>query len=146
MKHQLFLQYLKQTIEAPKKKEPGPVVTISREFGCPGIPLADKLTETLGRKSKGQTWRKIDRELIDMAADALKLSSDVVDGLIRERNPGLFHDIFSTIFFLPSFWPLGASTISQRWFVSYLPSTMPRPSQAPRLSGWLFGLGRPHRS
>ena len=45
-----------------------PTLTISREFGCEGFPLAARLKELLD-ESTGESWTIFDRALIEMVAE-----------------------------------------------------------------------------
>ncbi len=67
--------------EKPAKKVgiPGPVITISREYGCHGKRIAEKLADILTAKSKAsgenKQWRWISKEILEQSAKELKLSS-----------------------------------------------------------------------
>lgn len=75
-------------------KEHGPLtITISREFGCEGFPVAEKLKTLLEEKS-GCTWGIMDRELLAEAAKNLNLSEDIFRSL-GERHRFL-DDMLST--------------------------------------------------
>lgn len=87
----------------PKKaefaKEVGPVITISREYGCSGKNLAMELTEKLNnRKIENKDWTWINKEVFEGTADALNLKKEkilhvyegeavsVIDGIILSSD------------------------------------------------------------
>ena len=63
-----------------KKSEPGPVITLSREYGCPSKIIAARLAETLSSKTrvKGKEvkWKFVTKEI--MAESARELQVDPV--------------------------------------------------------------------
>lgn len=89
-----FIEYRVQ--EAKKKKEPGPspegpVITISREYGCPGFPIAEKVTERL-TASGGHEWQFAGKEILTEAARKLKVPDYVVDRIYSETSDTLFSE------------------------------------------------------
>lgn len=75
-------------------KEAGPpTITISREFGCEGFPVAERL-KTLLEEKTGHTWGVMDRELLAEAAKNLNLSEEIFKKL-GERHRFL-DDMLST--------------------------------------------------
>ena len=54
--------------EPAKNIYPGPVVTISREVGCPAKTIASQLTDRLNKmkkvKAKDHPWRWISKEIL----------------------------------------------------------------------------------
>ena len=74
---QNYLEQRHKDDDKKKVREPGPVVTISREFGCSGKYLADKLAyrlkqEGLGDSGKGK-WKVISKEILERSAKELEL-------------------------------------------------------------------------
>jgi cytidylate kinase len=67
---------------APAKARPHPCVTISRQFGCEGFPLAVRLQQ-LFEQASGESWSIFDKVLIErMAQDeeiALTMLKDLED-------------------------------------------------------------------
>lgn len=76
-----------------KKPKPRPCVTISRQFGCLGYPVAERLCELMSRKS-GEPWLLIDRAVLDEVAKHHNISKDILEGL-GEKNR-LLDDILAT--------------------------------------------------
>ncbi|HUK81394.1 MAG TPA: cytidylate kinase-like family protein [Verrucomicrobiae bacterium] len=63
-----------------------PFVSISREFGCEALPLAQRLTEVLNERCRPSIpWVAYDRELLDKVADELHLRRDILDSLDGRR-------------------------------------------------------------
>lgn len=86
----------------------GPIVTISREFGCPSKPIAQMLTDTLnkgygtGKKTK---WRFINKEIVEESARELELKPVEMNYLLSSGEKGLLEDM------LTSFSPTYVSNI-----------------------------------
>jgi len=78
----------------------GPVITISREYGCPGYIIGTELAGQLSKKQsiKGGTtkWKTINREILLQAADEIRLPSERINQMIHRRPPGLFVDLFTS--------------------------------------------------
>ncbi len=86
-----------QRILESKKKEASQkrkalTITISREFGCEGFPLAEKIKEIL-QKHTGEEWVIFDRALIEKVAQEVQLSPAEIK-MIEDRSH--FLDIFSS--------------------------------------------------
>jgi len=67
-----------------KKTKPRPCVTISRQFGCLGYPVAERVCELMSRKS-GEPWLLIDRAVLDEVAKHHNISKDILESL-GEKN------------------------------------------------------------
>ena len=70
-----------------------PTVTLTREFGCEGYPVAQRLQELLEQRS-GQPWVVMDRALLDAVAKDHHLSAQILQN-IGARNRFL-DDMLST--------------------------------------------------
>ena len=72
-----------ESAAVPKKKHaPGPVITISREYGCPAKHLAERLAAGLNKievenYSKNR-WQWISKEILDESARELNLNPSMV--------------------------------------------------------------------
>ncbi len=79
--------------ELSKKQEPGPYVTISREYGCDGYELGDKLLEKLNETEGQGVWRLFKKEILKQLAEDTGLTEEVIE---RERlaKPSLLRDFF----------------------------------------------------
>lgn len=76
-----------------KKPKPRPCVTISRQFGCLGYPVAERVCELLSQKS-GEPWLLVDRAVLDEVAKHHNISKDILESL-GEKNR-LLDDILAT--------------------------------------------------
>lgn len=104
MARNLFISSIESRIDAWQKileskkkkkasqKKAGITITISREFGCEGFPLAEKLKAVLEEKT-GEKWVIFDRALIEKVAQDIKLSPSEIKN-IEERFR--FLDFFSS--------------------------------------------------
>lgn len=57
-----------------------PTITLSREFGCEGYPVAERLKEVLEKKS-GDHWVVMDKALLEEVAKNHHLSEEMLKGL-----------------------------------------------------------------
>jgi len=84
--------------EAPAKNIfPGPVVTISRELGCPAKIIAAGLTDRLNAlkkaKSKPHPWRWISKEILQESANELKVDSSQIQHIFEYKRRGVLEDL-----------------------------------------------------
>ncbi len=109
----LFLKYMrertgrKKTTQGPTFESPGPVITISREYGCPGRRIARQLSETLTDKNhslgNNRDWRWISKEIIEESARELKLSPEMMQDLSEYKERGFFENL--ALFFSDEYYP-----------------------------------------
>jgi cytidylate kinase len=108
----LFLKYMrertgKRKSSGPDFYAPGPVITISRDYGCPGRRIARRLSETLTEKNtrlgRTQEWKWISKEIIEESARELKLSPTLIQDLSDYRTRGFFENL--ALFFSDEFYP-----------------------------------------
>jgi cytidylate kinase len=98
----ILLDYLKNSFpetDARKRWMSGPVVTISREFGCPSKVVAQMLTELLNsRKATGSrhSWQFINKEIVEQAARELELNTNEVHFMLNSGNRGLLSDVLAS--------------------------------------------------
>lgn len=94
-----LLKYMSDRLQEDlgKTKEPGPVITISREYGCPAKRIAQKLTEELTRKmfvkGKDVEWRYITKEIMSESAKELELEPAKIRYVFKYEQKGLLDDI-----------------------------------------------------
>jgi cytidylate kinase len=97
-----LLKYLKKRYEEPleKKFQPGPVITITRQHGCPAKRVAQKLTEILSTKKdrEGITheWKWYSKEILDESARQLQLDPEKIKYVFEYGKKGLLEDFFSS--------------------------------------------------
>ncbi len=61
-----------------------PSITISREFGCEGYPLAHKLAELLSKQ--GNEWNIYNRDVFDQISDSAELTEKLLEEIKAERR------------------------------------------------------------
>lgn len=85
--------YIRSNLDEIEKKEPGPFITISRQYGCDGYALGDLLTKKLGERADDGKWRIFKKELLKQLAEDTGLTQEVVE---KERlsKPSLLKDFF----------------------------------------------------
>lgn len=67
-----------------KKPRPRPCLTISREFGCEGYPVAELLRELMMQRT-GDEWVLIDKAVLEAVAQHHNISEDILQHL-GDRN------------------------------------------------------------
>ena len=73
------------------KKEPGPYVTISRQWGCDGVDLGKTLVAKLNERDPDQRWKLYQKELLKQLAEDTGLTEEILE---KERvsKPSLLKD------------------------------------------------------
>jgi cytidylate kinase len=78
----------------------GPVVTISREFGCPAKKIATRLVlhlnETKISRAKNFPWRWINKEILSESARELNLDPEEIEYVFKFEKKTFFDDILSS--------------------------------------------------
>jgi len=85
-------QHVNGTTKALKKK-PRPVITISREFGCQGYAVAEKLSELVSQKT-GDKWILIDNAILEEVARNHNISEDILHHL--GENNRILDEVMAT--------------------------------------------------
>lgn len=73
------------------KKEPGPYITISRQWGCDGIELGQILVSKLNQRDDEQRWNLYQKELLKQLADDTGLAEEILEKE-RKSKPSLLKD------------------------------------------------------
>lgn len=76
-----------------------PVVTISREFGCPSKLIAHLLTKELNwldGPGKQKKWRFVNKEVVEATAKRLELDPTVANHLLSSGGKGLIEDVLAS--------------------------------------------------
>lgn len=85
--HYLKERYQERNLSHP---DPGPVITISREAGCPGKKVAQRLTEILNeylkQKNQKESWKWVGKEVFNEAAKELELEPEEVQKVFKEKR------------------------------------------------------------
>ena len=102
MKYDL-VSYLKKHFEdrdvklKKPDKEGGPVITISRQYGCPAKHVAEKLSEKLTEMCKNREykvqWKWIGKEILAEAAKELNVEPSRIKYIFNYEQRGIIDDI-----------------------------------------------------
>ena len=74
---------------------PGPVITISREFGCPAKKIAYDLTDAINKKKKRDKWCWVSKEILAESADQLGLHPDEIQYVFDYKKKGIVEEIIA---------------------------------------------------
>lgn len=108
----LFFKYMKERTGQRKVVDAsnlslGPVITISREYGCSAIDIAVNLAKTLTEKNKqagiAKEWRVVSKEIIEESARELKLSPSLMHDLSDYKHNSFFENM--ALFFSDNYYP-----------------------------------------
>ena len=80
----------------PKNSLPGPVVTLSREVGCPCKIIAQKLTDRLNKVinyDKKFAWRWISKEIMEESARELGVDLAEIQYVFDYKQHGILEDL-----------------------------------------------------
>ena len=97
-------KYMSERIhsEAGLLKEAGPVITISREYGCPSKLIASNLAEELTRKmfvkGKQVKWKYVTKEIMAESARALEVDPEKIKYVFDYQQKSMLDDILSAQF------------------------------------------------
>jgi hypothetical protein len=86
--------YLRHRIgDIVQKKNPGPYITVSRQYGCDGLELGSLLMEKLNQRDSQQRWKLYHKELLKQLAEDTGLTEEIIE---KERfsKPSLLKDFF----------------------------------------------------
>ncbi len=109
----VFLNYMNERVGKRERIIPqsdGPVITISREYGCPakriGKYLSEVLTEKLKHHGSTKEWKWLSKEIIEESARELKLTPSLVKNLSEYKNRSMFDNL--ALFFSDRYYPSDA--------------------------------------
>ncbi|MFY0685606.1 MAG: cytidylate kinase-like family protein [Cyclobacteriaceae bacterium] len=81
-------------------REPGPVVCISRSFGCHATPIVNQLITQINHavehNENSKHWRYVSKEILEEGAHLLGIDPKKVEQKV-EANPGSLNDVFSSL-------------------------------------------------
>lgn len=96
----ILLQYLSERVRKEQdqtQREPGPVITISRQYGCYGSEIARLLSEHLNttvKEKRGQyQWKWIAKEVLDEAAKTLDTNPSKIAHVFAANERSFFEDM-----------------------------------------------------
>jgi len=92
---------VKKQEEPQKPKQPGPVITISREFGCPAKKVAKKLTAAINDSQregdKPEEWKWISKEILHDAAEELNVHPNKIKYVFDYEEKNVIDDILASL-------------------------------------------------
>ena len=111
-------EYLEQHERVKKASRiAGPVITISREFGCEGVVFGEKLTQALSKASaafvekKVLPWKFLSKEIFQQTAKELHLHTYKVEQALRPREKSLLENFADSFSLQPTYEPKIHETI-----------------------------------
>lgn len=108
----LFIKYMsgrggKTSSQNDIVEHQGPVITISRQFGCPAERICAKLAQTLSvtfkENQSPEEWKWISKEILEESAKELNLAPSLVNDLKEYKLHGFMDHL--TLFFSTGFYP-----------------------------------------
>lgn len=102
--HLDLLKYASDRIQQENERglEAGPVITLSREFGCPAKIVAGRLAEELTRKlfvkGKEVKWKFVTKEIMAESAKALEVDPDKIKYVFEYEQKSTLDAIISAQF------------------------------------------------
>ncbi len=102
--HLDLLKYASDRIQQESERglEAGPVITLSREFGCPAKIVAGRLAEELTRKmfvkGKEVKWKFVTKEIMAESAKALEVDPDKIKYVFEYEQKSTLDAIISAQF------------------------------------------------
>lgn len=82
-------------------KEPGPVITIARSYGCPGKLVGQELVHALNKKlaaiNNKNHWRWISKEILEESAKELKLDKSIVKEAANAHVKGIMTSVIQSL-------------------------------------------------
>lgn len=88
----MISSYLREHLgDIGKKKEPGPYITISRQWGCGGYELGQILVEKLNERDEEKRWKLYYKELLRQLAEDTGLAEEMLEKE-RKAKPSLLKD------------------------------------------------------
>ena len=98
----LLREYLERSFADRDMTRPpgsGPVVTLSREFGCPSKAIGQLLTAELNHRlgpPNGRQWHFINKEVVEATARQLDLHPVDVSHIINAAGKGVVEDVLAS--------------------------------------------------
>ncbi|MCK5822998.1 MAG: cytidylate kinase-like family protein [Bacteroidales bacterium] len=95
----ILIKYMEERFYKSKKlKEPvkkwGPIITISREVGCPAEEISDKIIKFIHQYSKDQ-WTCISKEILEKSSTELNLHPDKIQYVFKAEKKSMFEEVLS---------------------------------------------------
>ena len=82
--------------EKGRNMQPGPLVTVSRAYGCPAKIIAENLVKKLNKSGKPQ-WKWISKEILHASAKELGLPPGELQYFFKYHEQGVFDGMLSAL-------------------------------------------------
>jgi cytidylate kinase len=83
------------------KKDPGPVITVSRAYGCPGKLVGQELVLALNRRLTAlhlkHHWKWISKEILEESAKELKLDKFIIKEAAHSNAKGIMTSLIQSL-------------------------------------------------
>ena len=103
----ILLEYMKKRYKEAQQPTQdygtkfGPVVTISREYGCPSKRLASMLTAAINKFERDtqsqERWKWIGKEILEEAAKELNVKPEMTRNIMHVLHKGLVEDMVTSL-------------------------------------------------
>ena len=99
----VLLKYLedryKYHITEEESESPGPVITISRDFGCPANLCANDLAELLSKKGDKdeEPWKVISKEILEQASKELGLTPEKIEFVFNFEKRSMVDEVLEAL-------------------------------------------------
>ena len=95
-----LLEYLNKRLEKKKFHDkvndvPGPLITISREVGCDGVKLANKIAVRFNQRHLGPDWKVLSKEVFYESAKELDMKPEEVRRAFKYAESYTLNDILN---------------------------------------------------
>ena len=96
----LLHEYLNKRLKDKQHYEngtttPGPLITVSREVGCSGVVLAEKIAGRLNHQNPGPEWKVLSKEVFYQSARELNMEPEKVKKILRKTERYTLNDILN---------------------------------------------------
>ncbi len=96
----LLLKYMDERFEKETKNiqrtQMGPVITISRECGCPAKKIAQLLSESINAQKPEKPWRWISKEILSKASEEMKIHPEKLKLILENERRNFIDEIVAS--------------------------------------------------
>lgn len=101
-KENLLVKYFSRYLQKDEPRHTGgPLITISREYGCFAHEIAVSLADALNRKHidthKTKPWNIISKEILSRSAEELKAKPEQIEHIFDGREMGFFEEVVGSV-------------------------------------------------
>ncbi len=101
-KENLLVKYFSRYLykEVPPR-DGGPIITISREYGCNALEIAEGIAAVINSKANGTPgrpkWNVVSKEILSRSAEELQTKPDFISHIFEGRESGFFEEVIGSI-------------------------------------------------